>query len=133
MWKCNHQGERGSRSRGSRSCGLFQGFAVFLVLAGTWVRPDAFPERAYESLVYPDRVFIPLYFLTAFSLFRGHWLGVVLAFVSGGGIIYAMIYLFALSEFSGAANLTADGLFLALTLSALLQVGSRVGKAGAIR
>ena len=111
--------------------GLFQGFAVFSVLAGRWARPEAFPEGAYESLVYPDLFFIPLYLLAAILLFRRHWLGGIVACIAGGGIIYAMIYLLALSEFSSAANLAADGLFLALTISALLQVGYRVGEAGA--
>ena len=31
--------------------------------------------RAYESLIYPDMFFIPLYFLAATLLFRRHWLG----------------------------------------------------------
>ena len=105
--------------------GLFQGFAVLSVLNGTWERPAAFPAGAYESLIYPDMFFIPLYFLAATLLFRRHWLGSVLAFVAGGGIVYAMIYLLALSDFSGAVNLTADGIFLACTFVSLWQVGYR--------
>ena len=57
--------------------GLFQGFAVFSVLNGTWERPAAFPAGAYESLIYPDMFFIPLYLLAATLLFRRHWLGSV--------------------------------------------------------
>ena len=30
--------------------GLFQAFAVLSVMSGTWVRPEAFPAGAYESL-----------------------------------------------------------------------------------
>jgi hypothetical protein len=36
-----------------------------------------------------------------------------------------MIYLSALSGFSGAVNLTADGIFLACTFVSLWQVGYR--------
>ena len=36
-----------------------------------------------------------------------------------------MIYLLALSDFSGAVNLTADGIFLACTFVSLWQVGYR--------
>ena len=102
--------------------GLFQAFAVASVLAGSWERPPAFPAEAYEALIYPDMVFIPLYFVTAVVLYWRHWLGRVSAFVAGGGIIYAMVYLVALSGFSGAENLIADGIFLACTLGALWQV-----------
>ena len=106
--------------------GLFQAFAVASVLAGTWERPPAFPVEAYESLIYADMVFIPLYLLSATLLYRRHWLGYVSAFVAGGGIIYVMLYLFALSGFSGAGNLIADGIFLVCTLGALWQVAHRV-------
>ena len=95
------------------------------MLNGTWERPAAFPAGAYESLIYPDMLFIPLYSLAATLLFWRHWLGSVLAFVAGGGIVYAMIYLSALSDFSGAVNLTAGGIFLACTFVSLWQVGSR--------
>ena len=52
-------------------------------------------------------------------------MGSVSAFVAGGGIIYLMIYLVALSGFSGAENLAADGVFLAYTLGSLWQAGAR--------
>jgi hypothetical protein len=103
--------------------GLFQAYAVTSVFAGTWRKPEAFPEEAYFNLIYPDMFFIPLYLLTAGLLLRRHWLGSILAFVAGGGIIYVMIYLFALSGLSGAVNLIADGIFLMCTLISLWQVG----------
>ena len=62
---------------------------------------------------------------TAALLWKRHWFGSVLAFVAGGGILYAMIYLLALSGLSGAVNLVADSLFLVFTLVALWQVGVR--------
>ena len=109
--------------------GLFQGFIVFSVLSGTWERPPAFPQEAYESLIYPDMFFIPLYLLTATMLYRRHWLGSVSAFVAGGGIIYVMIYLLALG-FSGIDNVIMDGIFLVCTLVSLWQVSSRANRSG---
>ena len=103
--------------------GLFQAFAVTSVFAGTWEKPPAFPHEAYFSLVYPDMFFIPLYLFAAGLLLRRHWLGSILAFVAGGGIIYVMIYLLALSGLSGAVNLIADGIILMCTLISLWQVG----------
>lgn len=41
------------------------------------------------------------------QVWRRHWLGSILAFVAGGGIIYVTIYLLALSGLSGTANLVA--------------------------
>lgn len=105
---------------------VFQTFAVVSVINGTWEQPEAFPTGGvYESLIWSDAFFVPLYLAAAILLWRRHWLGTVLTFVAGGGIVYVMIYLLALSGFSGTVNLTADGLFLACTLVALLQVGSR--------
>jgi hypothetical protein len=106
--------------------GAFQAFAVFGVLMGTWERPQAFPAGAYESLIYPDMFFIPLYWLAAALLLKRHWMGSVAAFAAGGGVVYAMIYLFALSGFSGTVNLIADGLFLGCTLVSLWQIGYRL-------
>jgi hypothetical protein len=106
--------------------GLFQAYAVASVFAGAWEKPEKFPVEAYFSLIYPDMFFIPLYLLTAWLLLRRHWLGSVLAFVAGGGVIYVMIYLLALSGLSGAVNLIADGIFLACTVISLWQVGYRV-------
>jgi hypothetical protein len=96
---------------------------VASILAGRWQKPQAFPEEAYLSLIYPDMFFIPIYLFVSVLLLRGHWLGSVLAFVAGGGIIYVMIYLLALAGFSGAVNIIADGLFLACTVVSLWQVG----------
>ena len=104
--------------------GLFQTFAVISVLNGTWERPAAFPAGVYEALIWPDLFFVPLYVATAVLLWRRHWLGTTLAFLAGGGILYAMIYLLALSGLSGTVNLVADTLFLVLTLVALWQVGA---------
>ena len=96
------------------------------MINGTWEQPEAFPAgTVYESLVWPDAFFVPLYVVAAILLWRRHWLGAVLSFVAGGGIVYVMIYLLALSGLSGTVNLIVDGLVLACTLVALLQVGSR--------
>ena len=65
-------------------------------------------------------------------LWRRHWLGSVLAFVAGGGIIYVMIYLLALSELSGTVNLVADSLFLGCTLVSLWQVGVQTRQRAAV-
>ena len=88
--------------------------------------PLPFPAEVYESLIWPDMFFVPLYVATAALLWRRHWLGNVLAFTAGDGIIYAMIYLLALARLSGAVNFVADSLFLVFTLAALWQVGARV-------
>ena len=106
--------------------GLFQSFAVISILDGTWERPAAFPAGVYETLIWPDMFFVPLYVATAALLWRRHWLGSALAFIAGGGILYVMIYLLALSGLSGAVNLVADSLFLLCTLAALWQVGARL-------
>ena len=106
--------------------GLFQTFAVVSVFNGTWERPAAFPAGVYEALVWPDMLFIPLYLATAALLWRRRWLGNVLAFVAGGGILYVMIYLLALSGISGTVNVVADSLFLVFTLVSLWQVGTRM-------
>ena len=50
--------------------GLFQAYAVTSIFAGTWQKPEKFPEEAYFSLIYPDMFFIPLYLLTAGLLLR---------------------------------------------------------------
>ena len=106
--------------------GLFQAYAVGSVLAGTWQRPEAFPEEAYVSLIYPDVFFIPLYLLTAGLLLRRHWLGLVIGLVAGGGVLYALIYLFALSELRGIVNVAADGIFLICTVLAVWQLSERL-------
>ncbi len=105
---------------------LFQALAVISVLRGTWVAPAAFPDGAvYDALIWPEVFFVPLYVAAAVLLWRRHWLGSVLAFVAGGGIIYVMIYLLALAGLSGTVNLFADTLFLGCTLVSLWQVGTR--------
>ena len=102
--------------------GLFQTYAVASVLSGTWQRPEAFPEGAYNALIYPDMVFIPLYLFAAILLFLGKLFGRVLAFVAGGGVLYVMVYLLALSGFQGPENPLFDGLFLIVNVAALVQV-----------
>ena len=52
--------------------------------------------------------------------------------MTGGGIIYVMIYLLALSGLSGTVNLVADGLFLGCTLVSLWQVGVRTRRHAAV-
>ena len=112
---------------------LFQTFAVVSVLNGTWVQPEAFPAGVvYDSLIWPEVFFVPLYVAAAVLLWRRHWLGSVLAFVAGGGIIYVMIYLLAMSGLSGTVNLVADGLFLGCTLVSLWQVGVRTRRHAAV-
>lgn len=107
--------------------GLFQAFAVFAVINGSWERPAAFPEEAYNSLIYPDLFFIPAYLLTSILLFRKHPFGRVLGFISGGAVIYVMIYLLALSGLKGVENLVFDGLFLSINTIALIQLGRMRG------
>lgn len=107
--------------------GLFQAYAVFSVINGSWERPAAFPEEAYNSLIYPDLFVIPVYFLTSFFLFRRRPMGRVLGFMAGGAVIYAMIYLFALSGLKGAENLIFDSLFLSMNIVAMIQLGKMEG------
>ena len=102
--------------------GLFQTYAVGSVINGNWQRPEAFPEEADNALIYPDLVFIPLYFLASIGLFLRKPLGTVLAGVAGGGVLYVMIYLLALSKLQGWENLLFDGLFLAINGVALVQI-----------
>jgi len=93
-----------------------------MVLLGRWERPEAFPAEAYYSLIWPDMVFIPLYLLTALLLYMGKRSGRVLGVFSGGAVSYVMVYLFALSGFSGAVNMLFDGIFLGCNAAATLQL-----------
>jgi hypothetical protein len=106
--------------------GLFQAFAVVSIVIGTWRKPEAFPGEAYRSLIYPDMFFIPLYLLTAALLMARHPFGIVCGLFAAGGVVYVMIYLFALSGLKGAVNLAADGLFLLCTLLAVWQLSTRL-------
>lgn len=108
--------------------GLFQAYAVSAVIAGVWHRPEAFPEQAYNSFIYPDIFFIPLYLCASLLLFRRHRLGYIFGLVAGGAVIYVMIYLLALSGFKGALNLIFDGLFLTVDTIAVLQIGGTMLK-----
>lgn len=102
--------------------GTFQAYAVLSVINGSWERPAAFPEEAYNSLIYPDLFFIPVYLLTSFLLFRKRQTGYILGLISGGAVIYVMIYLLALSGLKGAENLVFDGLFLSINTIAMIQL-----------
>ncbi len=107
--------------------GIFQAYAVFSVMNGSWERPAAFPEEAYNSLIYPDLFFIPVYLLTSVLLFRKHPIGRTLGFIAGGAVIYVMIYLLALSGLKGTENLVFDGLFLSVNTVAMIQLGKMKG------
>ena len=85
--------------------GIFQAYAVYAVINGTWNRPKAFPEEAYNTLMYPDMFFIPIYFLTSYLLFKQRRLGKTLGLIAGGAMVYALIYLLALSKLEGTINL----------------------------
>ncbi len=103
--------------------GLFQAYAVSSVISGVWKRPEAFPEQAYNSLIYPDIFFIPIYLSASLLLFRRDRLGYILGLVAGGAVIYVMIYLLALSGLKGVENLIFDGIFLIVDTLAVLQIG----------
>ncbi len=103
--------------------GLFQAYAVSAVISGVWKRPEAFPEHAYNSFIYPDMFFIPLYLLASILLFFGHRLGYIIGLAAGGAVVYVMIYLLALSGLKGAENLIFDGIFLTVDTIAVLQIG----------
>lgn len=103
--------------------GFFQAYAVSSVISGSWHRPEAFPEQAYNSLIYPDIFFIPLYLCASLLLFLRHRLGYIFGLVAGGAVVYVMIYLLALSGMKGAENLIFDGLFLTVDMLAVIQVG----------
>jgi hypothetical protein len=102
--------------------GIFQTYAVVSVLNGSWERPEAFPEEAYYALIYPDIFFIPFYLLSSILLYRNHFLGKLSGLISGGAVIYVMIYLLALSGFKGVVNLTFDSLFLIVNILAVFQI-----------
>ncbi len=102
--------------------GLFQAYAVISVIMSSWKRPEAFPEEAYNSLIYPDMVFIPLYLSTSILLLREHHIGKIFGLIAGGGVVYVMIYLLALSGLKGIENLIFDSLFLCINIVAVLQI-----------
>jgi hypothetical protein len=102
--------------------GVFQAYAVGAVIKGTWVRPEAFPEEAYTTLMYPDMLFIPIYFSAAYLLFKQNRLGKILGLIAGGAMIYALLYLLALSKLKGAINLSFDSLFLTMNILAIFQI-----------
>ncbi len=107
------------------SWGLFQAYAVYSVIKGNWHRPEAFPEQAYNALIYPDLFFIPIYLITSLLLFLRRPLGYIFGLMAGGAVTYVMIYLLALSGLKGRENLIFDFLFLIINSMAICQIGSR--------
>jgi len=106
--------------------GIFQAYAVTMVILDKWERPEAFPEKAYNSLIWPDMVFIPLYLLSAVLLYMNKKSGEVLGVFSGGAVAYVMVYLLALSGLHGTVNLVFDSVFLGLNIGATLQIIGRL-------
>lgn len=102
--------------------GIFQTYAVFSVVTGSWQRPEAFPEQAYNALIYPDIFFIPVYLSVSVLLFFDHPLGYALGLAAGGAVTYVMIYLFALSGLKGAENLMFDSVFLFINTLSFWQI-----------
>jgi hypothetical protein len=96
--------------------GTFQVYVLSSIFSGSWEKPLDFPEAAYYALVYPDLVFIPLYFLAAILLVKIKPLGVFLGIFTLGAVSYVMVYLLALSRLHGVLNVTADSLFLLMSL-----------------
>ena len=105
--------------------GLFQAFAVSMAVTGNWKKPEAFPGEAYKALIYPDMFFIPLYLVTSVLLLCRHWLGYTLGLISGGAVIYVMIYLLALSGLKGIENLMFDSIFLFINIVSVSQIVNR--------
>jgi hypothetical protein len=101
---------------------LFQTFAVASVLVGTWRKPDAFPDEAYFSLIFPDMLFIPVYYAAVFLLTLRHPLGRASGLVAGGAMTYVLVYLLALAHFHGRVNVVFDSGFLICTLISLIQL-----------
>lgn len=106
--------------------GIFQFYAVFSIVTESWKRPESFPEEAYNSLIYADMVFIPLYLSASVLLLYRHRLGYIFGLVAGGAVTYVMIYLLVLSGLKGTKNLIADGLFLTINLIAVLQITKNI-------
>jgi hypothetical protein len=107
---------------------LFQTFAVVIVLLGRWRKPGAFPNDAYFSLIYPDMVFIPVYYGAVLLLTMRHPLGFVFGFLAGGAMTYVFVYLLALAHLHGTVNVIADTCFLICTLISALQLVRRSSK-----
>ncbi len=102
--------------------GIFQAYVIISVINGSWQRPEAFPVEAYYALMYPDIFIIPFYFLTSILLYRNHYLGSIFGLLTGGAVIYVMIYLLALADFKGTINITFDGIFLIVNTVAVFQI-----------
>ena len=101
---------------------LFQTFAVTMVFVGKWQKPDAFPDEAYCSLIYPDMLFIPLYYAAALLLASRRPVGYVAGLIAGGAMTYVLVYLLALAHFHGTANIIADSSFLICTMISVTEL-----------
>src|SRR5690242_12854180 len=101
---------------------LFQTFAVTSVLAGKWQKPEAFPDEAYFSLIYPDMLFIPVYYAAALLLAIRRPVGYVAGLIAAGAMIYVLVYLLALAHLHGTVNVIADSIFLICTLISVTEL-----------
>lgn len=112
--------------------GIFQAYVVISVIIGTWKIPSAFPKEPYEALLYSDIFFIPIYFMTSLLLFKKHYFGNILGLLSGGAMIYALIYLLALSNFKGTIIIVFDSLFLIMNLISVFIIIMNIRKVNVI-
>ena len=101
---------------------MFQTFAVISAIQGKWQKPDAFPDEAYFSLIYPDMLFIPVYYVAVLLLIMRHPLGYVFGLLAGGAMTYVLVYLLALAHLHGTVNVIADTCFLICTLISAFQL-----------
>jgi len=93
-----------------------------MVFVGKWQKPDAFPDEAYFSLIYPDMLFIPLYYAAALLLASRRPVGYVAGLIAGGAMTYVLVYLLALAHFHGTANIIADSSFLICTMISVTEL-----------
>ncbi len=63
-----------------------------------------------------------MYLLSSYLLFREYKLGSVFGLISGGAVIYVMVYLIALSGLKGAVNLIFDTVFLSINIISIIQI-----------
>jgi hypothetical protein len=103
---------------------LFQTIAVTIVFAGKWRKPEAFPDKAYFSLIYPDMLFIPVYYAAAFLLAMRRQAGYVAGLIAGGAMSYVLVYLLALARLHGTVNIIADTAFLICTLISVTKLAA---------
>jgi hypothetical protein len=101
---------------------LFQTFAVTMVFVGKWRKPDAFLDESYFSLIYPDMLFIPLYYAAALLLVTRRQVGYVAGLIAGGAMTYVLVYLLALAHLHGTVNVIADSSFLICTVISVTEL-----------